>query len=138
MYINEKFFNSFIATTGTVITFLLGDFDLVLIILICFMILDYITGLLRAYINKEISSNIGLKGITRKGLIFIIIIIAVLLDRLINDSNFIFRTLVSYFYISNEAISILENSGALGLPIPEKIKEALAQLKEGQKNEKIK
>ena len=135
---SEKIFNSFMATAGTVITFLIGDFDLALGVLIVFMFLDYATGLIRAYINKEISSSIGLKGITRKGLIFIVLIVAVLLDRLINDSNFVFRTLVSYFYISNEAISILENAGTLGLPIPDKIKEALAQLKEGQKKEKIK
>ncbi|WP_346877558.1 MULTISPECIES: phage holin family protein [unclassified Clostridium] len=120
---------------GTGITWLLGSWDKALVVLIVFMVLDYGTGLLRAWINKEVSSDVGLMGIARKGLIFVVLIVAVMLDRLINTGTWVFRTLVCYFYIANEGISLLENCAGLGLPIPEKIKDALAQLKDGEKKE---
>lgn len=120
---------------GTGITWLLGSWDTALGVLIIFMILDYGTGLLRAWINKEVSSDIGLKGIARKAVIFVVLIVAVMLDRLLNTGTWVFRTLVCYFYIANEGISLLENCAGLGLPIPEKIKDALVQLKDGEKKE---
>ncbi|MEG0133775.1 MAG: phage holin family protein [Clostridium sp.] len=124
-----------IVTVGTGITWLFGAWDTALIVLVGFMILDYGTGLLRAYINKEVSSDIGLKGIARKAIILVVLIVAVLLDRLVNANNWVFRTLVCYFYIANEGISLLENCASLGIPIPNKIKEALIQLKDGEKKE---
>jgi len=120
---------------GTGITWLLGTWDTALVVLVSFMVLDYGTGLLRAWINKEVSSDIGLKGIARKAVIFVVLIVAVMLDRLLNTGTWVFRTLVCYFYIANEGISLLENCAGLGLPIPEKIKDALAQLKDGEKKE---
>ncbi len=120
---------------GTGITWLLGTWDTALIVLILFMVLDYGTGLLRAWINKEVSSDVGLRGIARKAVIFVVLIVAVMLDRLLNTGTWVFRTLVCYFYIANEGISLLENCAGLGLPIPEKIKDALAQLKDGEKKE---
>jgi len=120
---------------GTGITWLLGTWDTALLVLILFMVLDYGTGLLRAWINKEVSSDVGLMGIARKAVIFIVLIVAVMLDRLLNTGTWVFRTLVCYFYIANEGISLLENCAGLGLPIPEKIKDALAQLKDGEKKE---
>lgn len=124
-----------IATIGTGFTWLFGTWDTALIVLIVFMALDYATGLLRAYINKEVSSDVGLKGIARKTVIFVVLIVAVLLDRLLNTGNWMFRTLVCYFYIANEGISLLENCSGLGLPIPGKLKDALAQLKDGNKKD---
>ena len=134
----ERIFNSikmgFVAV-GTGFTWLFGSWDTALMVLIFFKALDYATGVLRAYINKEVSSKVGLKGIARKAVIFVVLIVAVLLDRLLNTGNWVFRTLVCYFYIANEGISLLENCAGLGLPIPEKLKDALAQLKEGEKKE---
>ena len=124
-----------VAAIGTGITWLLGAWDTALCVLILFMVLDYGTGLLRAWINKEVSSDIGLKGIARKAVIFVVLIVAVMLDRLLNTGTWVFRTLVCYFYIANEGISLLENCAGLGLPIPEKIKDALVQLKDGEKKE---
>jgi toxin secretion/phage lysis holin len=125
-----------VAAAATGISYLFGQWDLALQILILFMILDYATGVLRAYVNKELSSNIGLKGIARKAVIFIVLIVAVALDRLLETTGaWIFRTLVCYFYVANEGLSLVENCGSLGLPIPEKIKEALVQLKDGNKKE---
>ncbi|WP_346891478.1 phage holin family protein [Clostridium sp. UBA3887] len=124
-----------IMALGTGVTWLLGTWDTALIVLILFMVLDYGTGLLRAWINKEVSSDVGLRGIARKAVIFVVLIVAVMLDRLLNTGTWVFRTLVCYFYIANEGISLLENCAGLGLPIPEKIKDALAQLKDGEKKE---
>ena len=129
----EKFLNLLryiVAFVGTGLTWLFGSWDMALTVLICFMVLDYLTGLIRAFINKEVSSNVGLIGIARKSLILVVLIVAVCLDRLLNTGHWVFRTLVCYFYIANESISLLENCSALGLPIPQQLVDALAQLKE--------
>ena len=131
----ENIIKTIIATVGTGFTWLFGVWDTALMVLIVFMSLDYCTGLLRGYINKELSSDVGLKGIARKAVIFVVLIVAVLLDRLLNTGNWVFRTLVAYFYIANEGISLLENCAGLGLPIPDKLKDALSQLKDGEKKE---
>ena len=99
------------------------------------MVLDYLTGLIRAFINKEVSSNVGLIGIARKSLILVVLIVGVLLDRLLNSDTWVFRTLIAYFYIANEGISLLENCVGLGLPVPTQLQDALIQLKDGQKKE---
>lgn len=131
----DEIFSLSVATVATVVTWLIGAWDTALIVLVLFMALDYITGVIRAYINKNLSSSVGLIGIARKSLIFIVLIVSVLLDRLLNSETWVFRTLVAYFYIANEGISLLENCVGLGLPIPERLKEALEQLKEGNKKE---
>jgi len=134
----EKLLNYFkygVAGVGTGLTWLLGEWNTALVVLICFIVLDYTTGLLKGWYNKELSSDVGLRGIARKALIFVVLIVAVLLDRLLNTGTWVFRTLVCYFYIANEGISLLENCAALGLPIPDKIKEALVQLKDGDRGE---
>ena len=124
-----------VAIVGTALTWLFGAWDTVLMVLVCFMVLDYCTGVVRAFINKEVSSDIGLKGIARKAVILIVLIVAVLLDRLLNTGTWVFRTIVCYFYIANEGISLLENCAGLGLPVPERIQNALIQLKDGEKKE---
>ena len=124
-----------VAAIGTWLTWLFGTWDTAIGILVLFIVLDYCTGIIRGYVNKELSSDVGLKGIARKAVIFIVLIIAVALDRLMNTGNWVFRTLVCYFYIANEGLSLIENCGALGLPIPDKLKDALAQLKDGEKKE---
>ena len=121
-----------IAFLGTGFTWLFGAWDIALVVLICFMILDYLTGLLKGWYNKNLSSCTASRGIAKKSLIFIVLIVSVLLDRLLNTGTWVFRTLVCYFYIANEGISLLENCAELGLPIPDKIKDALIQLKEGE------
>lgn len=135
MEILTRYFKSFIAILGTAFTWLFGAWDTPLGILVLFMALDYLTGVLRGYINKDLSSNVGLHGIARKAVIFVVLIVAVALDRLLNMGNWLFRSLVCYFYIVNEGLSLLENCASLGLPIPEKILDALVQLKDGEKKE---
>lgn len=129
------YFKMITAVFGTFFTWLFGSWDTALTVLIVFMVADYVTGVIRAYINKQVSSDIGLKGLTRKLMILFILIVAVSLDRLMNSDTWVFRTLVCYFYIANEGISLTENAASLGLPIPQKLVDALAQLKEGQKKD---
>ena len=128
----EKIFNSCVAVIATFFTYLFGGWDVALSILITFMILDYITGVIWAYIQKNLNSEVGFKGLVKKCTILIVLIVGAMLDRLLNSGEWVFRTLVAYFYIANEGISLLENISKLGVPIPAKIKDALEQLnKEG-------
>ena len=121
-------FNTIIATLGIYITWLFGSWDIAIQVLVAFMIIDYVTGVIVAYINGEIDSAIGFKGILKKVLILIALIVGVLLDRLVGI-EWTFRTVVCYFFIANEGLSILENIGKTGLPLPNKLKDKLAQLK---------
>ena len=133
----EKIFNSCVAVIATFFTYLFGGWDVALSILITFMILDYITGVIWAYIQKNLNSEVGFKGLVKKCTILIVLIVGAMLDRLLNSGEWVFRTLVAYFYIANEGISLLENISNLGVPIPAKIKDALEQLnnKESEKQE---
>lgn len=129
MNLYDERFNLVIAGLGTFLTWLFGAWDIALMVLVCFMVLDYLTGLIKAYLTKKLSSNVGLHGIARKSVILIVLIMSVMLDRILNSGTWVFRTLVCYFYIANEGLSILENCSVIGLPIPNKIQEALEQLK---------
>lgn len=130
MNIYDERVSTTVAILGTILTWLFGAWDTAFMVLICFMVLDYLAGLNKAYINKQLSSSIGFRGIAKKSVIFIVLIVSVLLDRLIGTGQWFFRTLVCYFYIANEGISILENCCQMGLPIPEKLKIALEQLRD--------
>lgn len=130
-----EYIKYFIMTLGAGLTWLFGAWDTPIIFLIVAMTLDYISGLLKAKFNKELSSDIGLKGIARKFLILAIVMIAVLMDRMLNTGTWVFRSLACYFYIANEALSILENAVVLGLPVPDNLKNALIQLQEGNKKD---
>ena len=122
-------FSTVIATLGICTTWLFGTWDIAIQVLVAFMIIDYVTGVIVAYINGDIDSKVGFKGILKKVLILIALIVGVLLDRLIGV-EWTFRTVVCYFFIGNEGWSILENIGKTGLPIPDKLKDKLAQLKD--------
>ena len=116
------------ATIGGFLGWFLGDFDGFLYALVIFVMCDYITGIMRAIVNKRLSSAIGFKGIFRKVLIFALVGIANIADVHILGQGEIVRTAVIFFYLSNEGISLLENASYLGLPIPQKLKEILIQL----------
>ncbi len=124
-----------IAAVGGWLGWFLGGLDGFLYALIIFVIVDYITGIMVAIINKELSSEIGARGIFKKILIFILVGIAHIIDsRLIGEGSVI-RTAVIFFYLSNEGISIIENSTRIGLPVPQKLKDVLAQLHGKSKGE---
>ena len=106
----------------------LGGCDGLLYALIAFVVIDYITGVMCAIADKTLSSEVGFKGICRKVLIFLLVGIANVLDIQVIGSGSVLRTAVVFFYISNEGVSIMENAGHLGLPIPGKLMEVLEQL----------
>ena len=108
--------------------YFLGGCDGLLYALVVFVVVDYITGVMCAINDKKLSSSVGFKGICRKVLIFLLVGIANVLDVQVIGTGTVLRTAVIFFYISNEGISLLENAGHLGLPIPEKIKVVLEQL----------
>ena len=116
--------------------YFLGGCDGLLYALIAFVVIDYITGVMCAIINKQLSSEVGFKGIFRKVLIFLLVGIANIIDVHVIGTGAVLRTAVIFFYISNEGVSLLENAGHLGLPIPEKIKTVLEQLHDRAENGK--
>ena len=126
---NKHIFNTLVAGIGGVFTYIFGGWDTPIIVLLWFMGIDYITGLLNAWLQCNLNSKKGYKGIAKKASILVVLIVAVLLDRLLNNGIWVFRTLVCYFYIANEGISILENCGKCGLPLPQKLIKSLEQLK---------
>lgn len=113
---------------GGFIGWLLGGFDGFLYALIAFAVIDYITGVMYAISDKRLSSEVGFKGICRKVLIFVLVGIGNLVDVYVLGEAGVLRTAVIFFYLSNEGVSLLENSAHLGLPIPQKLKSVLEQL----------
>lgn len=116
------------ATVGGWIGYFMGGCDGLIYALIAFVVVDYITGFMCAVTDKKLSSEIGFKGICKKVLIFILVGLANILDCQVIGTGCVLRTAVIFFYISNEGVSILENSTHLGLPIPSKLKDILEQL----------
>lgn len=114
---------------------LLGGMDGLLFALTALMALDYISGLLCAAADRKLSSAIGFKGICRKALIIVLVGVAHIADVHVVGSGSALRSAVACFYLSNEGLSVLENAARLGLPVPEKLKNALSQLHEKGKNE---
>lgn len=115
---------------GGMLGWFLGGMDGFLYALLAFVILDYITGVMVAAVQKKVSSEVGFKGICRKVLIFILIGMANIVDVQIIGNGSAIRTAVIFFYLSNEGISILENTAIIGLPVPQKLKDVLEQLKD--------
>lgn len=132
----EKYFNGIVAILATFFTYLFGSWDLALQVLIVFMILAYGTGVLYAYLTNQLNSEVGFKGLVKKCMILVVLIIGVMLDRIVGNGTWVFRTLVAYFYIANEGISLLENVGNIGIPIPNKIRNALEQLNKDDEESK--
>lgn len=117
-----------IAAIGGWLGYFLGGCDGLLYALTAFMVLDYLTGVMCAITDKSLSSAVGFKGICRKVLIFFLVGVANLLDVQVIGTGSVLRTAVIFFYLSNEGVSLLENAGHLGLPIPKAIKTVLEQL----------
>lgn len=119
--------NSIFAIIGTVIAKALGGWDLALKVLVAMVVLDYVTGVVIAILDKKLSSEVGFRGLFKKIMIFALVYVAVLADQATNTD--IIRTITIMFYIANEGISVLENAGKLGVPYPARLKNILTQLK---------
>ena len=125
------------AAIGGWLGYFLGGCDGLLIALVVFVVVDYLTGVMCAIADHKLSSAVGFKGICRKVLIFLLVGIANILDVQVIGTGSVLRTAVIFFYISNEGVSLVENAAHLGLPVPDKLKDVLEQLhdrhgKEGQ------
>lgn len=121
---------------GGFLGWFLGGADGFLYALIAFVVIDYITGVMCAISDKQLSSEVGFRGICRKVLIFILVGVGNIVDVYVLQNGNVLRTAVIFFYLSNEGISLLENAGRLGLPIPQKLKDVLGQLHNKNGNDK--
>ena len=116
------------AAVGGWLGWFLGGCDGLLYALVAFVAVDYVTGVLCAVADRKLSSEVGFRGIAKKALIFLLVGMANVLDVQVIGSGCVLRTVVIFFYISNEGVSLVENAAHLGLPVPEKLKDVLAQL----------
>lgn len=116
------------AVLGGWVGYFVGGCDGLLYALLAFVVIDYITGVMCAIADRKLSSEVGFKGIAKKVLIFMMVGIANVLDVQIIGNGSVLRTAVIFFYLSNEGVSLLENAGHLGLPIPSRLKAVLEQL----------
>ena len=124
------------AALGGAAAYLWGPWDALIIALVIFVVLDYITGIAKAAICRELSSKAGFHGLLKKVAIFVLVAIGTVMDSVIPAANHAIRSAVIMFYIANEGLSILENAGEIGLPMPEALKAALKKLSEpGEKKE---
>lgn len=128
----EESFCLILADIGTVLLFLFGGWDIALQCLLIAIVIDYISGLIKAYNTKTLDSKVGFKGILKKVGILCIVALSVVVDRITGNSGAI-RTLVIYYFVANEGLSVLENLSIAGLPIPQSIKKALQALKKESK-----
>lgn len=117
-----------ITALGGWLGWFMGGCDGLLYALIAFVVVDYITGVMCAVADKKLSSEVGFKGIFKKILIFILVGVANIVDVNVLGNGSALRTAAIFFYISNEGVSLFENAAHLGLPVPDKMKEVLAQL----------
>ena len=117
-----------LSAVGGTIGWFFGGMDGLIYALLVFVIADYITGVMCAIADKRLSSEVGFKGICKKVLIFVMVGIGHIMDTYLIGNGEVLRTAVIFFYCSNEGVSMLENAGHLGLPIPAKLKDILEQL----------
>ena len=122
------FVNNAITIILTTFVYLVGGIDIAMKSLLIVIVIDYITGVISAIYNKKLNSTIGLKGILKKFSYLIIVSLSVILDRIVGDTGAI-RTIVIYFFVANDGISIVENIGKMGVPLPKKLTEVLEQLR---------
>lgn len=124
----RHFVNNAISVVLTTFIYLVGGIDVAMKSLLIVIVIDYITGVMSAIYNKKLNSTIGLKGILKKFSYLIIVSLSVILDKIVGDTGAI-RTLVIYFFVANDGISIVENIGKMGVPLPKKLTEVLEQLR---------
>ena len=124
-----------IAAVGGWLGYFVGGVDGLMTALLVLMVMDYVTGVMCAVIDRELSSSMGFRGIFKKVLIFLLVGVANILDVQVIGTGCVLRTAVIFFYISNEGVSLLENAAYLGLPVPEKIKTVLEQLHDRSESE---
>jgi len=119
-----------IAVAGTAATYLWGGWDAVLMALVVFACMDYLTGWWSAWTGKRLSSDVGRRGIAKKAGMFVVVAVCNIIDQIGGVGEPILRTVAIWWYIGNEALSIVENLGEVGVPVPGRLREALAVLRD--------
>lgn len=128
----KEFFCWILSTIDFILIYLLGGWDIALQCLLIAIALDYVSGLMKAFTMKNLSSKIGFQGILKKIGLLVIVMVSVLVDKVTGNTGAV-RTLVIYYFVANEGLSILENLGQAGVPIPPAIKKALKALRKESK-----
>jgi len=123
----EYITGTIVSILGTAFTYAIGGFDKLLIALTIFMVIDYLTGVMASFVGSNLSSKIGFKGIAKKMAILLIVIMAYQID-VVASQDMLIRTMVIWFFLGNEGLSILENAAKMGVPIPGILKDRLSQL----------
>lgn len=124
----KHFINDVISVIFTTFVYLIGGFDIAIQSLLIVMVVDYLTGIASAMYNKELSSKIGFKGILKKFSYLCVVALSVVIDNLTGQSGLI-RTLVIYFFVANDGLSIIENMSEIGVKLPQKLIDSLEQIK---------
>lgn len=125
----DMIFKTIIAGAGAVTGYLYGGWSVLLQVLLVFVIIDYLTGMVASGLKGELNSKIGFKGIIKKVMIFVIVAVAHMVDKAIGGEMSMLMDATIFFYIANELLSITENAGKIGIPIPEKLLNAVEVLK---------
>lgn len=126
----ENIFKSILAWICTIISFLFGDMEGLMVALIALIILDYISGVIAAAVEKRLSSEVGAKGIAKKIFMLLIVALANIVDINVIGDGHVLKTVTVVFYICNECISLIENAGRIGVPVPKKLLDVLEQLRD--------
>lgn len=125
------------AGIGGIVTYIWGPWDALIIALAAMVVIDYITGVIKAAVQGKLSSLVGFKGLLKKVAIFLLVAVGVMVDRVIPATNEAVRSAVIFFYIANEGLSILENAGELGLPLPAALKKSLEKMQDKEEKPDI-
>lgn len=125
-----KYIQYFIGAVGGAVGWFLGGFDLFLILLAAFAVIDYVSGVVAAFCNKTLSSSVGFRGIAKKVFIFFLVGMAHVIDVCVLGQGAVLRTAVIFFYAANEGVSIVENCALMNIPVPEVLKNALEKMRD--------
>lgn len=129
----DNVFKNIMAGVCTVLSFLFGDMEGLMVALIALIILDYISGVIAAAVEKRLSSEVGAKGIAKKIFMLLIVALANIVDINVIGDGHVLKTVTVVFYICNECISLIENAGRIGVPVPKKLLDVLEQLRDKDK-----
>lgn len=129
----DNVFKNIMAGICTILSFLFGDMEGLMVALIALIILDYISGVIAAAVEKRLSSEVGAKGIAKKIFMLLIVALANIVDINVIGDGHVLKTVTVVFYICNECISLIENAGRIGVPVPKKLLDVLEQLRDKDK-----
>ena len=129
----DNIFKNILAGVCTVLSFLFGDMEGLMVALVALIILDYVSGVIAAAVEKRLSSEVGAKGIAKKIFMLLIVALANIVDINVIGDGHVLKTVTVVFYICNECISLIENAGRIGVPVPKKLLDVLEQLRDKDK-----